>query len=106
MAGKQFNHDKAQTVTGVVNLAQNRAIKKELEEQRLIHERAAKEQERFNREQEKRDRARAAADREHQQAMREMQEMEAEAQLAAKRVAEEQLNLAKKKIEREEKRQN
>ena len=97
-----FNHDKAQTITGIANLAQNRAIRKELEAQRKSQERAAKEQERFNREQERRDRARAAADREHQQAMREMQEMEAEAQLAAKRAAEEQRDLTRKKIEREE----
>ena len=98
-----FNHDKAQTITGVANLAQNRAIRKELEAQRLSQEKAAKEQERFNREQEKRDRAKAAADREHQNAMREMQQMEAQAQIGAKRAAEAQLKLAKEKIEREEK---
>lgn len=97
-----FNHDKAQTITGIANLAQNRAILKELEKQKKNQEKAAREQEKFNREQARRDREKAAADRVYQQAMQEMQEIEAQAQIDAKKVAEDQLKLAKEKYKREQ----
>ncbi|MEK9687504.1 MAG: hypothetical protein VW306_04180 [Gammaproteobacteria bacterium] len=85
-----FNHDKAHTIIGLANLAQNRSIKKELEEQNRRAERVLEEQREERKLNDKRAKEKALSDKEHQKKLERIAEKKVEEEKKRTRLIEEE----------------